>query len=89
VSIRNNEWVDFSFLVKNHINNYTIPQYGDRGEDIASDYDVKDCLRSINKYLARQGKNSRPDQDKLDLIKIAHYAQMAYTLLGEQDAHND
>ena len=85
-SIRNKEWLGFADEVSSHIESYTIPQYGDKGEDIASDYDLEDCIRNMKKYLARAGRNSRPDQDQLDLIKIAHYAQMAYILLGEQNA---
>ena len=40
----------------------------------------------MKRYLARTGKNSRPGQEQLDLIKIAHYAQMAHTIIGEQNA---
>jgi hypothetical protein len=86
MSARSNDWVIFSLEVHNHINNYTIPQYGDKGADIASDYTLEDCVRNMARYLARAGKNSRPGQDELDFIKIAHYAQMAYTIIGEQDA---
>jgi len=85
-SIRSKDWNQFSDEVFSHIEVYTIPQYGDKGEDIASDYNVEDCIRNIKRYIARTGKNSRPGQDQLDLIKIAHYAQMAYTLLGEKNA---
>lgn len=88
MSIRSHDWEAFSLDVHDHINEYTIPQYGDKGEDIASEYSVDDCFRNMKRYLARQGKNSRPGQESLDLIKIAHYAQMAYTLLGEQHAEN-
>jgi hypothetical protein len=85
MNIRSLDWEEFSEAVHEHIETYTIPQYGDKGEDPATDYDVEDCIRSMKKYLARQGKNSRDGQDSLDLIKIAHYAQMAFTLIGEQE----
>ena len=85
-SLKSKDWERFSDDVNYHILTYVIPQYGDKGEDIASDYTLEDCVRNMKKYLARSGRNSRPGQDQLDLVKIAHYAQMAYILLGEQDA---
>lgn len=85
-SLKNEDWRQFSDNVGNHILKYVVPQYGDKGEDVASEYTVDDCVRNMKKYLARTGRNSRHGQDQLDLIKIAHYAQMAYTLLGEQNA---
>jgi hypothetical protein len=86
MSIRGYDWEEFSEVVHEHIETYTIPQYGDKGEDIASEYSVEDCYRNMKRYLARAGKNSRDGQESLDLIKIAHYAQMAFTLIGEQNA---
>ena len=71
------DWQVFADQVLNHIETYTVPQYGDKGEDIASDYSTQDCINGAKKYLARFGRNSRPGQDKLDLLKAAHYLQMA------------
>lgn len=85
MSIKGNDWTRFNTEVYNHIQTYVIPQYGDKGEDECADYTVEDLVKQIKKYAARQGKNSRPGQDKLDLIKIAHYAQMTFTLLQEQE----
>lgn len=85
MSLKGNDWQDFATKVANHIENYTVPQYGDKGNEEADSYTVEDCLMQINRYKVRNGKNSRPGQDKLDLIKIAHYAQMAYTKLEEQE----
>jgi hypothetical protein len=84
MSLRGKDWKNFSDDVHSHITVYTIPQYGDKDEDIASDYDIEDCIRSMKKYLARAGRNSRDGQERLDLIKIAHYAQMAYTIIEEK-----
>jgi hypothetical protein len=86
MSLRSDDWQEFSNDMHEHIEEYTIPQYGDKGEDNATDYTVQDCITQIKRYVNRAGKNSRPGQESLDLIKIAHYAQMAYTLIGEQDA---
>ena len=77
MSKRADDWNAFAKDVEAHINGYTVPQYGDKGEDIASEYSADYCVTQIKKYAARFGKNSRPGQDELDLKKIAHYAQMA------------
>ena len=78
------DWLDFSNDVYSHIEEYVIQQYGDKHEDQAQVYSAEECVRQISKYSARFGRNARPDQDELDLIKIAHYAQIAYIKLQEQ-----
>lgn len=78
-------WLKFSNKVIYHIENYVVPQYGDEDEDECSNYSAEDCIKQIKKYAARSGKNSRPGQDKIDLLKIAHYAQMAHNLIEEQE----
>jgi hypothetical protein len=90
--IRNNEFsqrsIDFSKFTEkviDHIENYTVPQYGDKGNDLATDYTPEICLHHIQKYAARFGKNARIGQEKLDLIKIAHYAQLAYDALCKNE----
>lgn len=83
------DWLNFSTVVVSHIKNYVIPQYGDRGEDPANGYTVSDCMTQIRRYTLRQGRNARPGQDELDLIKIAHYAQLAWYKLQEaKNEHN-
>jgi hypothetical protein len=81
MSLRSKDWHDFSDLVHNHIEEYTIPQYGDKGDDLADDYTPEECIKYIQKYVKRHGSNVREGQTTLDLIKIAHYAQLAYTLI--------
>lgn len=78
LSQRGQDWQEFSAKVLEHIENYTVPQYGDKGSDIASEYTADYCVRQIAKYAARFGRNSREGQEQLDLMKIAHYAQMAW-----------
>lgn len=85
MSLRGDDWLDFSKKVSNHIEGYTVPQYGDKGNDEADDFTAEECVKHIKRYVARHGKNSRPGQDELDLLKIAHYAQMAHTKLQEQE----
>ena len=84
ISEKGKDWIKFSNDVAAHIETYVVPQYGDKHEDECKEYTSADCLQQIKKYAARHGKNSRPGQDKLDLIKIAHYAQMAAEKLDDK-----
>jgi hypothetical protein len=77
-SKRGEDWVKFAQLVLKHVDEYTVPQYGDEGTDIATDYSPEDALRSASKYVARYGKNIREGEQLRDFVKIAHYAQIAY-----------
>ena len=77
MSIRGDNWHKFACDVEDHINNYTVPQYGDAPDDQVEDYSVQECLRQVSKYIARFGKNSREGQQELDFIKMAHYVQLA------------
>lgn len=71
------DFADFAEKVCDHIDNYSVPQYGDKGEDEASDYTAEDCIKAAKKYLARYGRAQRENEQFLDLIKAAHYIQMA------------
>jgi hypothetical protein len=68
----------FFEILKNHVANYTVPQYGDAPNDLATNYTKEYCVKQIEKYAKRHGKNQRADQENMDLLKIAHYAIMAY-----------
>lgn len=81
LSVRGKEFEDFSGDVIKHIENYTVPQYGDSPNDLVEEWTVQQCIDSAKKYLARHGRNQREGQDELDLIKAAHYIQIAYTKL--------
>jgi len=83
ISIRAREWVKFSNNVLIHIESYTVPQYGDKGQDQCTEFTPQDFITQIRKYANRFGRNSRPDQDQLDLMKIAHYAQMLSDRLSD------
>lgn len=84
ISEKSISWLDFCSEVVDHIEDYVVPQYGDKHEDECAEYSVEDCIKQIKKYATRNGRNSRQAQDQLDLIKIAHYAQMAWDKLEEQ-----
>jgi len=83
ISERGKDWVEFSSKVLNHINTYTTKQYGDKGSDQCTEFTRQDFETQIKKYANRMGKNSRPGQDKLDLLKICHYCQMLHDLIEE------
>lgn len=76
---RGAEWIDFSAILLDHVENYTVPQYGDLGGDNVTDWDDVQCVKQIGKYVKRYESNARGEQEKLlDLKKAAHYACMAY-----------
>jgi hypothetical protein len=83
LSERGKDWLIFSDKVLDHIENYTVKQYGDRGNDQCTEFNENDFLTNIRRYLNRHGKNAREGQDKLDKIKMAHYAQMLHDLIEE------
>ena len=80
-SKRLQDWCKFSSDVGSHIESYTVPQYGDKGDDQCSEFDLQDFMTNIKRYANRAGKNQRPGQARLDMLKIAHYAQMASLLM--------
>lgn len=82
---RGREWSQFSLDVLEHVETYTVPQYGDAPHDQIETWSAQEVVRAIGKRAARFKRNSRPDQDLLDLKKIAHEACLAYNkLLREQ-----
>lgn len=83
VSERGKDWIEFSNKVLDHIEKYTIKQYGDKGADQCTEFDEQDFITNLKRYLNRHGKNSRKGQNKLDKIKMAHYAQMLHDLIED------
>jgi len=86
LSKRGHAWVQFSDMVLRHIEDYTVPQYGDEGDDLADDYSEEDALRNVTKYLKRFGRNARPDEQARDFVKMAHYVQIAWYIWRRKDA---
>lgn len=85
MSIRGNKWNEFAEQVFRHIEEYTVPQYGDEGEDQITDYSCEDCITMVKKYANRYGTNAREGQQELDFLKMAHYAQCAYDKYRENN----
>lgn len=81
------EWMKFSFQVSKHILKYCIPQYADDNEEMdeAGCWTSAQCIESIRRYVKRFGKNARGPKEALrDMLKIAHYACIAYFKLREE-----
>ena len=77
MSKRGEQWLDFSKEVLEHIDKYTVPQYGDLPDDPAATFSVADFRREILKYGNRMGSGVRgPEEQERDFKKIAHYACM-------------
>jgi hypothetical protein len=86
---REDEWEIFSFIVDCHIDAYTVEQYGDKGEDPATEMNKIEMLKQIEKYVIRNKdrKNTRGRIEELrDCLKIAHYACM---LFHKMDANKE
>lgn len=77
------QWREFAHRVERHLIEYTVPQYGDVGEDAITDYSVEDCVKQTEKYAKRYGTQSREGQQELDFIKMAHYSQCAWEKFDE------
>jgi len=78
MSEREKQWHEFAERVATHLREYTVPQYGDVGEDLITNYTARDCVEQISKYAKRFGSQSREGQQELDFVKIAHYTQCAW-----------
>lgn len=81
-SMREHMWVIFSTVVGLHLREYAVPQYGDAPNDQLYSWTPDQCMKQIGKYVARMDSNARGDQENLtDLLKIAHYASVAWLKL--------
>lgn len=78
MSNRGNDWNKFAWDVFLHIEQYTVPQYGDSPNDQATNWSIPVIEEQLKKYTNRFGKNARPGEELRDLLKIAHYSQILY-----------
>lgn len=67
----------FADKVINHIDGYTVPQYGDSPNDNVESWNSEDCYKQAEKYIKRRNTSRRPDEKKLDILKAVHYLQLA------------
>lgn len=84
LSERGKDWHEFNTKVLKHIENYTVPQYGDKGNDQATEFGLNEIKVNMLRYINRMGRNARGTDEALrDMLKVAHYAQMAYDLIQD------
>jgi hypothetical protein len=79
MSKRGDDWVEFGAQVLKHVEKYTVPQYGDKGQDQATEFTIEECLSHVKRYINRYGKNQRGKEDQeRDFFKMAQYVQIAW-----------
>jgi hypothetical protein len=84
MSKKSEEWVEFSKKVFNHIEEYTIPQYGDY-PDLTTDFTIQDIKAQLVRYVGRVGSGVRGEKEALrDCKKIAHYACVLYSKINQR-----
>jgi len=81
---RGREWEAFAERVLDHIEDYTVPQYGDAPDDMAAGFTFEDCINHIARYAIRAGKVERKRQIQ-DMKKVAHYACIAWAKLLQEE----
>ncbi len=77
MSNRLDDWLLFGGYVSKHIEEDTIPEYGDKGNDRATELTIHDLLKDCDKYIKRYGKVTKERQEK-DFYKMVHCVCMAW-----------
>ena len=79
---RTEDFKAFALIVSKHIENYTVPQYGDAPDDPIEDWTPAQCMDSVKRYVSRINSNQRGHLESLrDMVKIAHLACLAFEKL--------
>jgi len=69
------QWMNFAVEVFRHVEDYTVPQYGDMPDDQADLFTIQEIQMNLKRYINRIGSNSRGTGEAIrDCYKIAHYA---------------
>ena len=78
-SNRGIEFEEFVEVVSEHIENYTVPQYGDAPDDLVEEWTPSQCMDSVKRYANRINSNRRGRIETLrDMLKVAHFACLAF-----------
>jgi hypothetical protein len=78
-SNRSMEWRYFSQIVASHVEDYTVPQYGDSPHDEVENWTPEMCVAAMQKYTKRYTSGQRGPKETLrDMLKIAHFSCIAY-----------
>jgi len=82
MSRRKDQFEYFAELVQDHIENYTVPQYGDAPVDEVEVWTPEQCVLAIQKYTKRFESARRGRLEVLrDMVKIAHFACLTFDKL--------
>lgn len=79
MSLRSKLWLLFALEVLDHVEGYTVPQYGDAPTDQITNWSLDDVRCNLLRYVNRIGKNQRGQVEAdRDACKIAHYASQLW-----------
>ena len=79
---RTEDFLNFALIVAKHIENYTVPQYGDAPDDPIEQWTPAQCMDSVKRYAKRIDSNRRGHLESLrDMAKVAHFACLAFNKL--------
>ena len=86
MSNRLNQWKSFNRRMEDHIEVYTVPQYGDYPNDQMTTFTPEEIQMNMKRYLNRVGRDQRGIENSLmDCLKLAHYAcELYYKTRGEE-----
>ena len=76
-TIRGENWLKVSQRVLDHIESYTVPQYGDAPNDAIEGWSIEECFKQTERYLSRRNTSMRPKEKALDILKSIHYLSLA------------
>lgn len=79
MSNRGKEWDNFSGVVAQHVDDYTVAQYGDAPNDAVENFTEHDIAQNFKRYVNRLESGQRGYVEaQRDLLKIAHYCAILY-----------
>jgi len=82
ISKRASEFNWFANIVIQHVEHYTVPQYGDAPNDQVEEWTPAQCMDSVKRYANRIDSNQRGRLESLrDMVKTAHFACLAFSKL--------
>lgn len=85
-SHRTKQFNGFAEKVINHIETYTVKQYGDFPSDQLTEATKEDIVYNIKRYVNRINSGARGRVEaKRDLLKLAHYTQVLYDLMEDEE----
>ena len=87
-SNRVEQWRKFSALVEDHINTYTLEQYGNpEGNEQVDSFTIEDCWQNCQRYYNRRNSAVRGEEERRrDVLKVAHYMSFIHDKLVQEDS---